>query len=117
MMRVCTELSSGRLIEHQSGDDPKKLGTLRRNAVAAGWREDEIECRIVDQEEFERLLKASEVEPDDDQVYERTMGTNPVVRGLVQAINDGTMVPGAKVSEETLRAAIVPKMRPKQARR
>lgn len=116
--RVCVERATGRLIESQSGGGEEHLEVLEQNAIAAGYDPAAIECRVVDDEEY-RALRAAEVsvEPDDGELYDTAMASDRVLRGLLKAINEGDVVPGARASEADLRAAIVGKMGKAEARR
>lgn len=58
-MRVCTEKTTGKLIESQSGGDTQDhLKTLIDNAVRAGYDIDDIEARFVDEDEFRGMIAA-----------------------------------------------------------
>lgn len=48
--RICIEKTTGKLIEYQSGDAP--LGTLKQNAVNAGYNENAVEEKYVAQSEW-----------------------------------------------------------------
>ena len=56
-MRVCIERSSGKMIESQSGVAP--YGTLLANAVGAGYAEEDVEEKVVTQEEWKVLSDAT----------------------------------------------------------
>ena len=56
-MRVCIERSSGKMIESQSGVAP--YGTLVANAVGAGYAEEDVEEKVVTQEEWQVLFDAT----------------------------------------------------------
>ena len=60
-MRVCIERSSGKMIESQSGAAP--YGTLVANAVGAGYAEEDVEEKVVTQEEWQQLYDFSQPEP------------------------------------------------------
>lgn len=54
-MRICIEKSTGRIIEMQSA---ARAGTLRTNAIAAGYDTDGIEEREVTGAEYQALFAA-----------------------------------------------------------
>ena len=56
-MRVCIERSSGKMIESQSGVAP--YGTLLANAVGAGYAAEDVEEKVVTQEEWQVLFDAT----------------------------------------------------------
>jgi hypothetical protein len=56
-MRVCIERSSGKMIESQSGVAP--YGTLVANAVGAGYAAEDVEEKVVTQEEWKVLFDAT----------------------------------------------------------
>ena len=89
-MRVCIEKSTGKLIESQSGGkvdrhDPEillksniditkyhadcdaleamRLDTLKQNALNAGYKEDEIEVKWIDEVEWQAIQKANKPVP------------------------------------------------------
>lgn len=62
-MRICIELSTGKLIEAQSGDDAPH-GTLVTNAVAAGHAAGDVEEKVVSNAEFKAILLASKSIPE-----------------------------------------------------
>ncbi len=90
MYRVCLEKATGKLIEMQSGGNilpPMKdvldekgdltqygiqrlisykadnLETLRRNAINAGYKEDELDVKWVSDEEWKNVLEANKPKP------------------------------------------------------
>ncbi len=56
MARICREKASGKLIEAQSGDSP--LGTLKNNAIAAGYQADSVEEIYLEDDEVHTLLNS-----------------------------------------------------------
>lgn len=57
-MRVCTEKSTGKLIESQSGGDTQAhLDTLLKNAVNAGYKSEDIEVKFVGDAEFAEIME------------------------------------------------------------
>lgn len=71
MNRVCIEISSGKLIEYQSGGYDEnnealtaaRLNTLKQNAIAAGYTEDRIDVKWVTDEEAAAILEANKPVP------------------------------------------------------
>ena len=61
-MRVCIERSSGKLIESQSGDHAA-YGALLGNAVSAGYAAEDVEEKVVTQEEWQVLFDATTPAP------------------------------------------------------
>ena len=61
-MRVCVEISTGNLIEAQSGDDAG-LDVLVSNAVACGYSADAVKAYVADDAQFQALLVASNPPP------------------------------------------------------
>ena len=64
MYRVCLEKATEKLIESQSGgesEDKKleamRLDTLRQNAMNAGYKEEDIEVKWVDEAETQAILE------------------------------------------------------------
>jgi len=86
-MRVCTEIATGKLIEAQSGAAP--YGTLRANALAAGYVEADVEEKVVSQAEYLALREAAKPAPSYRQeraaAYAAEMGLEP---GQSYAIGD-----------------------------
>lgn len=66
MHRICLRKSDGRLIEMQSGGDDNpammdaRLDTLRQNAISAGYKEDEIDVKWIDEAEWRQIQSADE---------------------------------------------------------
>ena len=64
MNRVCIEKATGKVVEMQSGgyEDEKirdaRLDTLRKNALNAGHKEEDIEVKWVSDEELQPLMAA-----------------------------------------------------------
>lgn len=58
-MRVCIIKNSGRVIEAQSNDGAS-LKPLIQNALAAGYKEFEIETKVIPDEEFYQMLAMQE---------------------------------------------------------
>jgi hypothetical protein len=61
MYRICLEKATGKLIEMQSGE--AELGTLKQNAIRAGYAEANIEEKYVTGEEFQAILDAQPKPP------------------------------------------------------
>lgn len=58
-MRVCINKITGKIIESQSGGETQEhLDTLKQNALNAGYLEDNIEVKYMDDAEFQLLLSA-----------------------------------------------------------
>jgi len=54
MYRICKEISTGKIIEMQSGGSTQEhLNTLKQNAINAGYSEEDITVEWVDGDEFE----------------------------------------------------------------
>jgi len=84
MNRVCIERTTGKLIESQSGGkthpDPKVnnakyalscLDTLTKNAINAGYKEEDIEVKFITDEEFQAIMDAIPLpEPTEEQLIE-----------------------------------------------
>jgi len=106
-MRVCTEIATGKLIEGQSGAAP--YGTLRANALAAGYIEADIEERVVSQAEYQMLAAAAQpAPPGNAEIYDQALLDHPAFAALLLCISDGSIGPGATSAD--LKAAIVAKM-------
>jgi hypothetical protein len=58
-MRICTQKSSGRFLEMQSDATE---GTLIRNAVNAGFNVEDLEEKIITEEEFKEISLTFAVE-------------------------------------------------------
>lgn len=48
--------------------------------------------------------------PTNDEIYDRTIQTQKLLKAVVLAINDGTLVPGANLTGAQLKAIIMDKM-------
>lgn len=76
MNRICIEKITQRLIEMQGGGDDYKelmemrLDTLRQNALNAGYEEDEIEVKWVDEVEWQ-AIQSELKKPVPEQIAER----------------------------------------------
>lgn len=89
-MRVC--LHKGKLIEAQ-GNDNAPLETLAENAVRSGYNPEDIEVKLVSDEEFNALLAATAPPPEtEDQRFERLRSENPLLDALINALEEkGTL--------------------------
>ena len=103
--RVATFISTGALIEGQSGSGDLEI--LRTNAAAAGINLADVDVREVTDAEFQVLLDATvPPPPTTDEIYDAVIQNQKVLKAIVLSLNDGTLVPGANVSNATLKAIV-----------
>lgn len=62
--RVCTEKTTGKLIEYQSdGDKQKDLDAMIKNAEEVGYKKEDIEAKFITQEEWALIREEQIVKP------------------------------------------------------
>lgn len=91
-MRASIHVLTGKLIEAQS-NDKGPLSTLFDNAIKNGYKPEEIEVKVVTDQEFEQLLSTLAPPPEtEDQRFERLRSENPLLDALINALEEkGTL--------------------------
>lgn len=108
-MRVCIEKSTGRLVDWQSGGSTElHLETLIENAVSLGNKQEDVEAKFITDEEFKELLAGNKPTPKTkDEKVSKELGQAKLLMAVVTALNDGTLVPGAKLKKDEVNSVIM----------
>ncbi len=80
-MRICVQLSTGKVIEMQSG---ATAGTLIKNAIGAGFAAGDIEEREVTPAEYEALFPPPPAPPDPSDIQNLPKMIKAAVLGAAQ---------------------------------
>ncbi len=114
-MRVTIRKSDNRIIETQSNDEAP-LDALHLNAAAAGYSPEQVEIKVIPDAEFAALMAVQDAAdvvahtPTPDQYYDRHITTERLLRAVVLALNDGSLVPGSNKTGAQLKAIIKAKL-------
>ena len=72
---------------------------------------DNVHCGMLfDGTDYTQPAPVPKVPPTNEEIYDQTMQNSKVIKGLVLALNDGSIVPGTNMTNAALKAAIKAKM-------
>lgn len=82
-MRVCIDISTGKVIEAQPGNDPRGLETLRQNAIAAGYDLNEVSVLIMEDAVAIELIESQIPAPVVQSISDRQFYQQLAVLGII----------------------------------